>query len=183
MAFKHRISFATDLAANLGCDRFRITPDIISKLLRAAIWSRCAFQFESEQTPFPWTGRISFETDFAANFGCNRFRIMPDIVSKLLRAAIWSCCDVQFESEQTPFYRIGRRLRSAALHRIRFGTCGFVPMSYFYSETNEWSQDWAKRWARLWSATTSGRFHWNLISQWKKILSSRPDIYKALKPF
>ena len=37
MAFKHRISSATDLAANFGCDRFRITPDIVSKLLRAAI--------------------------------------------------------------------------------------------------------------------------------------------------
>ena len=37
MAFKHLISFATDLAANFGCYRFRITPDIVSKLLRAAI--------------------------------------------------------------------------------------------------------------------------------------------------
>ena len=37
MAFKHCISFATYLAANFGCNRFRITPDIVSKLLRAAI--------------------------------------------------------------------------------------------------------------------------------------------------
>ena len=37
MAFKHRISFATDLAANFGCYRFRIAPDIVSKILRAAI--------------------------------------------------------------------------------------------------------------------------------------------------
>ena len=36
MAFKHCISFATDLAGNFGCNRFRITPDIVSKLLRAA---------------------------------------------------------------------------------------------------------------------------------------------------
>ena len=56
MAFTHSISFATDLAANFGCNRFRITPDIVSKLLRAAIWSHCAVQFESEQTPFPRTG-------------------------------------------------------------------------------------------------------------------------------
>ena len=35
MAFKQHISFATDLAAN--CDPFRIMPDIVSKLLRAAI--------------------------------------------------------------------------------------------------------------------------------------------------
>ena len=37
MVFKHRISFATDLAANIGFNRFRIMPDIVSKLLRAAI--------------------------------------------------------------------------------------------------------------------------------------------------
>ena len=37
MAFKHRILIATDLAANFGCNQFRITPDIVSKLLRAAI--------------------------------------------------------------------------------------------------------------------------------------------------
>ena len=122
-AFKHSISFATNLAANFGCYRFRIMPDIVSKLLRATIWSRCAVRFESEQTPFPRTGRISFATDLAANFGCNRFRIMPDIVSKILRAAIWSRCAVRFESEQTPFPRTGRRFRPAALHRIRFGTC------------------------------------------------------------
>ena len=73
-------------------------------------------------------------------FGCkpwlDRFRITPDIIPKLFCAAIWSRCAVRFESEQTPFPRTGRRLRSAALHRILFGTCGFVPMSYFYSETN-----------------------------------------------
>ena len=37
IAFKHRISFATDLAANFGYFRFRIMPDIVSRLLRAAI--------------------------------------------------------------------------------------------------------------------------------------------------
>ena len=37
MAFKHSISFASNLAANFGCDCFRITPDIVSKLLCAAI--------------------------------------------------------------------------------------------------------------------------------------------------
>ena len=83
MAFKHRISFAIDLAASFGCNRFRITPDIVSKILRAAIWRRCAVQFESEQTPFPQT-------------------------------CLW--------------------FRPAALYRIWFGTCCFVPMSCFYSE-------------------------------------------------
>ena len=42
---------------NVGCNRIRITPDIVSKLLCEAIWSRCAVLFESEQTPFPRTGR------------------------------------------------------------------------------------------------------------------------------
>ena len=52
MAFKHHISFATNLAANFGCNQFRIMPDIVSKHLIAAIGSCCAVQFESEQTPF-----------------------------------------------------------------------------------------------------------------------------------
>ena len=173
MAFKHCVSFATDLAANFDWNWFRIMPDIVSKNLRAAIRSRCAVRFESEQVPFPRKGRISFATNLAANFECNRFRIMPDIVSKILRATIWSSCAVRFESEQTPFPRAGRRLRSA-LDRIRSGTCCFVPMSYFYSETNEWSQDWAKRWALLWSATTSRPFHGNFISNEKKICRHGP---------
>ena len=37
IAFKYCISFATDLAANFERYRFRITPDIVSKLLRASI--------------------------------------------------------------------------------------------------------------------------------------------------
>ena len=127
-----------------GRYRFRITPDIISKLLRTAIWSSCAVLFGSEQTPCPRTGHNLFATYFAANFDCDWFRIMPYIVSILLRAAIWSRCAVQLESEQTTFPRPGRQLRSAALHRIRLGTCSSVPMSYFYSETNEWLQDWVE---------------------------------------
>ena len=52
MAFKYRISFASNLTANFGCNRLRITPDNVFKLLRAAILNRCAVRFESEQTPF-----------------------------------------------------------------------------------------------------------------------------------
>ena len=55
MAFKHRFSFATDLAANFGCNRFRIVPEIVSKLLRVAIGSLCAVPLLSEQTPFSRT--------------------------------------------------------------------------------------------------------------------------------
>ena len=32
IAFKHHISFATYLAANFGCNQFRIMPDIVSCL-------------------------------------------------------------------------------------------------------------------------------------------------------
>ena len=72
---------------------------------------------------------ISFTTDLAANCDCDWFRITPDIVSKLLHAGIWSCCTVQFESEQTPFSQTGRWFRPAALYRFLLGTCCFVPMS------------------------------------------------------
>ena len=85
---------------------------------------------------------ISFATNLASNFDCNWFRIKPDIVSKLLCAAIWSCCAAQFKSEfkseQTPFPQTGHWFRSAlllctgfGLHRIWFWTWGCVPMSYF----------------------------------------------------
>ena len=69
MAFKRNISYATDLAANFGCHRFRIMPDIVSKLLLAAIWSCCAVavRFESEQTPF-CTG---FNSKHAVLFLCH----------------------------------------------------------------------------------------------------------------
>ena len=78
----------------------------------------------------PFKHHISFATDLAANFGFNWFRIMPDIISTLLSATIWSWCAVRVESEQTPF-PLSCLFRPAALHRIQFGTCGFVSMSYF----------------------------------------------------
>ena len=126
--------------------------------------------------------RISFATDLVAiqpaNFDCDRFRIMLDIALKLLRAAIWSRCALLFESEQTPFPRAGRRFRSAALHRIRFGTCGFVPMSYLYTQRPmnsqndrkiEWSDERGFGWQQLlakfhrrWYSISSRKFHFTL---------------------
>ena len=44
----------------------------------------------------------------------------------------------------------------------------FVPMSYFYSEPNEWSKYGAKLWARLWQATISRQFYRNFHFAWKK---------------
>ena len=55
MAFKHCISFATDLAANFGCYWFR--HHLVSKLLLTATWSHNAVLFKSEQMPFPQTSR------------------------------------------------------------------------------------------------------------------------------
>ena len=48
-----------------------------------------------------WLSNIAFhlQSIWLQNFGCYRIRVMPDIVSKLLRAAIWSRCTVRFESE------------------------------------------------------------------------------------
>ena len=89
MAFKHSISFATDLAAILNLQTLVV------------------INSESCKTLFPM------------------FCALPSEVA------------VRFESEQTPYSRTGSRFRPAALHRIRFGTCCFVAMSYFYSETND----------------------------------------------
>ena len=67
---------------------------------------------------------------------------MLDIVSKLFarpsEVAVlfdWNLSRCLFEA----FSRTGRRFRSAALHRIRFWTCWFVPMPYF---TQRLMDDW-----------------------------------------
>ena len=119
---------------------------------------------------------FSSATDLAANFGWDQFRIMPEIVSKLLCTAIASDCalcrSLWMESEKTPFCRTGLQFRTGASHRLWLWTCGFVSMSYFYPESNEWSKDRAKQWAPLWSATSSCEIHWKAISD-----ESRPKIY------
>ena len=56
---------------------------------------------------------------------------MADIISWHLHSAMWGRCAVGFKFEQTPFPQTGRRFRSAVfLHRIRFGTCVFVPLQF-----------------------------------------------------
>ena len=127
--------------------------------------------------------RISFATYLAANFGCYQFRIMPDIVSMLLHDAIWSCCAVQLEFEQTPFSRIGRhQFRSAALHRIQFGTCCFVPVSYFYSETNHWSEDGQSNGHSFGLQQLLANSIKNFISHHKKSDLLLLKIFKSWKP-
>ena len=77
---KHSISFVTDLAANFGCNWFRITPGIVSELLHSSIWSSCAVQFESEQCLF--LGQVvytdlllctGFDLEHAVLFLCHIF--------------------------------------------------------------------------------------------------------------
>ena len=67
----------------------RITPDIVSKLLHATISSHCAVLFESEQTPFPQTGRWFTRIQTCC----------------FAQDSIWN---MLFESEQTPFPQTGR---------------------------------------------------------------------------
>ena len=121
-----------------------------------------------------WWSLYSFQASYlicdtlAANFGCYRFRIMPDIVSKLWHTTVWSVCAVKLESELTPFSLTGRLFWSAALHRL--GTCCFVFMLYLYSENDECSQGSAKWWALLWSVTTFRQLHHSCwLSNWVSI--------------
>ena len=58
MAFKHCISFATDLAANFGCDPIRIMPDITSKL--CAQLSEIAVQFNSHLSRRRFLGQVVY---------------------------------------------------------------------------------------------------------------------------
>ena len=109
---------------------------------------------------------------------------MPDIVSKLFLAAIWSLCSVQYKFEQAPFSRGGLLFRSAALCRIQFSTCWFIPMPCFYSETNEWLKRLSKSMS---TALLSNNFSpiWlkTLFHMTKKSDLLLPKIYKALNPF
>ena len=82
MAFKHSISFATDLTANFGCYRFRITifnhacrgfQAFVCHHLKSL---RCSIR--SEQTPFPRIGRrfrpaVLHRSEHAVLFLCHIF--------------------------------------------------------------------------------------------------------------
>ena len=55
MAFKFCFSFATYLTINFGCNLFRITPDIVSKL---CVWpSEVAVLFDSNLSKRPFLGQ------------------------------------------------------------------------------------------------------------------------------
>ena len=70
---------------------------------------------------------FSFATVLAGNIGCNWFRIMPEIVSKLLHAAIWSCGAVWLESEQMP---VLRQVLDLDLQLLQDAICNRLLCSY-----------------------------------------------------
>ena len=112
---------------------------------------------------------------------------MPDIVSKHLRATLWNSCALQFESEQTPFSQTGHWLRSAALHRIRFGTWGFVHFFtccsvHIYHIFNQRPIKGRKIERSKWLCCGWQQLLANHFT-WKKSDSLLPDIYKSLNPF
>ena len=57
MAFKHRMSFATNLAANFGCYWLRIMPEIVSKLW--ALPSEVAVLFDLNLSRRPFLGQVA----------------------------------------------------------------------------------------------------------------------------
>ena len=75
MAFKHSISFATNLAANFGCDRFRIKPDIVSSFCAPPYEVAALFDSNLSRRPFAppapfdiWTRRTSRVSGPSAGF-------------------------------------------------------------------------------------------------------------------
>ena len=110
---------------------------------------------------------------------------MPEILSKLLRAALWShlnwlCRLIGIWADIHVFDRLDRQFRSAAPPRIRSGICGFV---LCYSETNKRLKDWAKRWELPWSVACSSNIKEISFSQEKSKSSSQPKILQRIKLF
>ena len=83
---------------------------------------------------------------------------------------IWSCCAVQFKSEQTPFPQTSCRFRPAALHHILLRDQRLI----------ERLSELRKHWAIPWLARTCC-----IPSKFSREKSDllQPEIYKALKPF
>ena len=81
-----------------------------------------------------------------ANFGWDKFIIMPELISKLLLISILSHCAVQLESEQSPFAEAGQS-QSMICCIVQDLICN-MPVPYFDSKL--WMiQSEVKRWALL----------------------------------
>ena len=100
---------------------------------------RLSGQWESLQSVhMAFKHYISSVTDLAANFSCDHFRIMPEIIFKLLLAALWSGCAVDWNLNTCPFLGQVVNLDLLLVHRIWSTTCWFVAMPCFYSRTNQY---------------------------------------------
>ena len=131
MVFKHHISFATNLAANYDCNRFKITPYIVSKLLRRHLKSlRCSIKI--------WADALSSD-----------------------RSSIQTCCFAQDSIQNMQF-------------------CSYV----IFLLRDQWL---IERLSEEMGAALVGNNFSPIPSKFsfhmeKKSDSSRPEIYKALKP-
>ena len=89
------------------------------------------------------------------NFECNQFRIIPDIVSKLVSTAIWSCCAVWFKSEQPPLSQTDNQFKSVALHNaqdwIQNMICSDALFSFRDQSMNDWKIEQSNEYCFGWS--------------------------------
>ena len=99
---------------------------------------------------------IAFATDLAANFGCNQSRKMPDVISKAFACCHLKllCCSIQIWADTLPLAGFSS-IEIWCFAQDAIWNMQIVPMSYFYSESNEWFKGWVKLWTLLWSATIS----------------------------
>ena len=118
---------------------------------------------------------------------------MPEIVSKLLRCAVWSGYAVRLEStctrnsaspQQKPLL-LGQIVCLDLLlctgfdseHADLLNFCSDA-LHYCLWATDEWSQNWAKRWALLWLVTSSREIHRNSFSHGKKSVVTAQNIHR-----
>ena len=98
---------------------------------------------------------------------------MPDFVSKLLRAAIWSCWAFQFQSSRSPF--LWQEVNLDLLLRTGFDLEHDEVLFLCHIFTQR-----PKQWALFGSAITSRQFHRKFHFTLKKVM---PECYKSWKPF
>ena len=121
---------------------------------------------------------ISFATEWAANIGCDQFRDMPHIVSKLVvPTTISSCSAVWSEPEQTPFYQPGRLdLLLCTRFHSELAVLFLCPiLTESHSETNKW--------VMLWLVTTSCQLHQKFHFTWKTISFHCPKLTLELSQY
>ena len=122
----------------------------------------------------------------AANFGCYWFRIMLDILSKILLTAIWSSCAVWLESERIPFSRTGPR---QAVDLVLLLCTGFDQEHVDLFLCPSFTQIPLNHLLLIEAMSTvlvGNKFlpiPWKISSHVEKHHLSLPNIYKALKLF